>query len=119
MYYTNVVTSGAAKPCNTNEDDQGRLVALVGGAKHGLLDVGRVSMIKAFSNFDRPTPQLTAFQSRNEVGEGATVPRLTNSWAVIMAAIGDIVDKWEDVYDSGIAAHNYIGDAKGSLRDTP
>ena len=118
-YYSNVVTSGAAKPCNTNEDDQGRLVALVGAAKHGLLDFGRVSMIKAFSNFDRPPPQLTAFQSRYEVGEGATVPGLTNSWNVIMTAVGDILSRWDSLYAAGIAAPNYVGDAKGSLGGTP
>lgn len=118
-YYTNVVTSGAAKPCNTNEDDQGRFVALVAGAKHGLLDFGRVSLIKAFSNFDRPPPQLTAYQSRYFVGEAATGPGLRNAWAVIMTAAKDVLSKWASVYEVGIVATNYIGDAKGSLGGIP
>lgn len=118
-YYADLVTSGAAKPCNTNEDDQGRLVALVGGAAHGKVDFGRVSIVKAFSNFDRPPPQLTAFQSRFFVGEAATAPGLYNAWAVIKTAAKDVVGKWEGVYAKGINATNYIGDAKGTLGGTP
>lgn len=118
-YYTNIITSGAAKPCNTNQDDQGRVAALVAGAKHDLLDFGRVSMIKAFSNFDRPPPQLTAYQSRYFVGEAATEPGLHNSWNVIKIATKDILAHWKGLYKKGIVAPNYIGDAKGSLGGTP
>lgn len=112
-HYAKLVTSGAAKPCNTNQDDQGRLLALVNGAMHGRLDFSRVSVIKAFSNFDRPPPQLSAFQSRYEVGEGATEPGLKNAWAVIKTAATDVVVNWDTLFAAGITAFNYVGDAKG------
>lgn len=61
-YYTNIVTTGKATPCNTNEDDQGRVLGLMLGAVHRKIDFTCIAMIKAFSNFDRPPPQLTAYQ---------------------------------------------------------
>lgn len=71
-YYSHIVTTGQAKPCHTNEDDQGRLVGLFLGAVHKKINWDRVTMIKAFSKFHRPPPQLTAYQSRYFVGESAT-----------------------------------------------
>lgn len=118
-YYSKIVTSGAAKPCNTNQDDQGRFVALIEGAKHKLLDFGRISHIKAFSNFDRPPPQLTAYQNRYSVREGATEPGLNNAWKVIGLAIDDILSNWDGEFAMGVAPPNYIGDAKGSLGCVP
>ncbi|THX31037.1 NUP-domain-containing protein [Aureobasidium pullulans] len=117
--YANIVTSGAAKPCNTNQDDQGRLLGLAGAAEAGLLDFSRVAMIKAFSNFDRPPPQLSAYQSRYYVGEAATGPGLRNAWSVIRGVVADVLEHWEDVYEDGISAPNYVGDAKGTLGGTP
>jgi purine nucleoside permease len=113
-YFADIVTSGAAKPCNSNQDDQRRFVALVHGAMHGRLDFGRVVLIKAFSNFDRPPPQLTAFQSRYQVGEGATGPGLNNAWGVIKLAAIDVIANWNGLFAAGVAAPNYIGDAKGN-----
>ncbi|RZK39085.1 MAG: hypothetical protein EOO61_07490, partial [Hymenobacter sp.] len=117
--YANIVTSGAAKPCNTNQDDQGRLLGLAGAAEAGLLDFSRVAMIKAFSNFDRPPPQLSAFQSRYYVGEAATEPGLRNVWSVIRGVVADVLEHWEDIYGDGISAPNYVGNAKGTLGGAP
>ncbi|THY20308.1 NUP-domain-containing protein [Aureobasidium pullulans] len=117
--YAHIVTSGAAKPCNTNQDDQGRLLGLAGAAEAGLLDFSRVAMVKAFSNFDRPPPQLSAYQSRYYVGEAATGPGLRNAWSVIRGIVADVLEHWEDVYEDGISAPNYVGDAKGTLGGRP
>lgn len=117
--YADVVTSGAAKPCNTNQDDQGRLLGLAGAAGAGLVDFSRVALIKAFSNFDRPPPQLSAYQSRYFVGEAATGPGLRNAWGIIRTVAEDVLEHWDDVYEGGIPAPNYVGDAKGSLGGTP
>lgn len=117
-YYSNIITTGQAVPCNTNEDDQGRLMALFLGAVHKKIDFGRVSMIKAFSNFDRPPPQLTAYQSRFYVGEAATAPGLTNSWKTIMAVVDEILKNWEPIFEAGIKPKTYMGDLKGTLGGT-
>jgi purine nucleoside permease len=117
-YYANLITTGKARPCNTNQDDQGRLVALFLGALHNRIDFGRVSMIKAFSNFDRPPPQLTAYQSRFYVGEGATEPGLRNSWKTIVAVVDDVLSNWETIFEAGIQPNTYMGDLKGSLGGT-
>ena len=114
-YYSNVITNGQARPCNTNEDDQGRLLALFLGAVHNMVDFGRVSMVKAFSNFDRPPPQLSAYQSRFYVGEGATEPGLRNAWKTIMAIVDDVLENWDAVFDAGIKPNTYMGDVKGTL----
>ncbi|CUS25190.1 LAQU0S32e00166g1_1 [Lachancea quebecensis] len=114
-YYTNVITNGQGRPCNTNEDDQGRLLALFLGAIHHTVDFGRVSIIKAFSNFDRPPPQLSAYQSRFYVGEGATEPGLRNAWKTIIAIVHDVLVNWDTVYDTGIKPNTYMGDIKGTL----
>ncbi|KAJ6087801.1 hypothetical protein N7467_006715 [Penicillium canescens] len=117
-YYSGVVTTGKARPCNTNQDDQGRLVALFLGAVHKKIDFGRVSMIKAFSNFDRPPPQLTAYQSRFYVGEGATEPGLRNSWKTIVAVVDDVLDNWETIFEAGIKPNTYMGDLRERLGGT-
>jgi purine nucleoside permease len=117
-YYTNIVTTGKATPCHTNEDDQGRLLGLFLGAVHKRLDWGRVSMIKAFSNFDRPPPQLTAYQSRYFVGEAATEPGLRNAWATIEAVVDDVLTNWDTIFDQGIKPNTYMGDLKESLGGT-
>ena len=72
-------------------------------------------MIKAFSNFDRPPPQLTAYQSRFLVGEAATGPGLTNSWKTIVAVINDVVGNWTTIFEQGIKPSTYYGDLKSSL----
>ncbi|KAL2813762.1 purine nucleoside permease-domain-containing protein [Aspergillus cavernicola] len=117
-YFANIITTGKARPCNTNQDDQGRLVALFLGAVHKKLDFGRVSMIKAFSNFDRPPPQLTAYQSRFAVGEGATEPGLRNSWQTIVAVVKDVLENWEAIFEAGIKPNTYMGDLKERLGGT-
>ncbi|CAG8900257.1 unnamed protein product [Penicillium egyptiacum] len=117
-YYSSVITSGKARPCNTNQDDQGRLVALFLGAVHKKIDFGRVSMIKAFSNFDRPPPQLTAYQSRFYVGEGATEPGLRNSWKTIVRVVDDVLDNWATIFEAGIKPNTYMGDLKERLGGT-
>ncbi|KAJ6139452.1 hypothetical protein N7471_005938 [Penicillium samsonianum] len=114
-YYANVITTGKARPCNTNQDDQGRLMALFLGAVYKKIDFGRVSMIKAFSNFDRPPPQLTAYQSRFLVGEGATEPGLRNSWRTIVAVVDDVLKHWGSTFEAGIKPRTYMGDLKERL----
>jgi purine nucleoside permease len=117
-YYSNVITTGQAHPCNTNEDDQGRLLGLFLGAVYKKIDWGRVSMIKAFSNFDRPPPQLTAYQSRFYVGEAATGPGLRNAWKTVMAVADDVLKHWESIYEAGIRPKSYMGDLYGTLGGT-
>lgn len=114
-YYSSIITTGQARPCNTNEDDQGRLVGLFNGAVHGKVDFSRVSIIKAFSNFDRPPPHLTAYQSRFLVGEAATGPGLTNSWKTIEAVVSDVLENWEIIFEAGIKPNTYMGDLYGTL----
>lgn len=118
-YFTNVVTSGAAKPCNSNEDDMGRLLGLTGAASIGRYDFNRTVIVKALSNFDRPPPQLDAYQSRFFVGEAATEPGLVNAFKVITVAINDILDNWDCTFKDGVAPTNYVGDAYGTLGGTP
>jgi len=117
-YYTNVITQGKARPCHTNEDDQGRLLALFLGAVHKKIDWNRVSMIKAFSNFDRPPPQLTAYQSRYFVGEAATEPGLRNTWKSIIAVVDDVFANWDTIFEAGIKPNRYVGDLKERLGGT-
>lgn len=117
-YYSNIITTGHARPCNTNEDDQGRLLGLFLGAVHKKIDFGRVAMIKAFSNFDRPPPQLTAYQSRFYVGEAATGPGLRNSWNTIIAVVDDVLKHWKPIYEAGIKPTTYMGDLYGTLGGT-
>ncbi|KFZ23943.1 hypothetical protein V502_01579 [Pseudogymnoascus sp. VKM F-4520 (FW-2644)] len=118
-YYTSLVTSGLGSYCNTNEDDQGRVLGLFHGAEHGLVDFSRVAIIKAFSNFDRPPTGMTAYQSRYFVGEGATEPGLNNAWMVIKAVAHDVLENWDEIYSKGVKAPNYVGDIGGSLGGTP
>lgn len=117
-YYTDIVTTGHATPCHTNEDDQGRVLGLFLGAVHKKIDWTRVAMIKAFSSSDRPPPQLTAYQSRYFVGEAATVPGLNNMWNVTIAVIDDILANWTTIFEEGITLNTYYGDLFGTLGGT-
>jgi purine nucleoside permease len=54
-YYADLVTNGTAQYCNTNEDDQGRLVALFAGAVHKKVD-------SRASQSSKPSATLTALR---------------------------------------------------------
>jgi purine nucleoside permease len=80
-----------AQYCNTKEYDQGQVAALFAGAVYKKIDFSRIAMVKAFSNFDRPPPRMTAYQSRYFVGEAATAPGLHNSWKAITTMANDVI----------------------------
>lgn len=75
-------------------------------------------MIKAFSNFDRPPPHLTAYQSRFYVGEGTTEPGLRNSWRTIVAVVDDVLENWGIIFEAGIKPNTYMGDLRERLGGT-
>ncbi|SCU79781.1 LANO_0A07470g1_1 [Lachancea nothofagi CBS 11611] len=114
--YVRLLSNGTANYCNTNQDDTGRAAAMFHAARNGKLDFSRVAFVKAFSNYDRPPPSMTAYQTRM-MGDSATDVGLKNSWKVVLTFVDDVLNNWSSMYANGIQATGYVGDICDSMGD--
>lgn len=66
--WTKRLTDGAGDYCMSQQEDNALIAALARGAKAGLVDSRRILVLRAGSDFDRPPPGESAFQSlRNQL----------------------------------------------------
>jgi purine nucleoside permease len=66
--WTKRLTDGAGDYCTSQQEDNALLAAFTRGARAGLVDGRRILILRAGSDFDRPPPEESAFQSlRNQL----------------------------------------------------
>ena len=68
--------------------------ALTRGASAGLLDIKRVAVLRTASNFDRPYPGQTPYDSLVTATSGGFVPATHNLYNAGGPLIADIVKNW-------------------------
>ncbi|KAK3080434.1 hypothetical protein LTS18_001416 [Coniosporium uncinatum] len=119
--YTRLVTNGTGNYCTTSQEDNGTLEALIRGAKAGLLDFARIIVMRTGADFDRPFPGLdpTVNLFYTETLQGAFGPSVANIYLAGIKIVEGILNNWTAMFESGVAATNYIGDILGSLGGTP
>jgi purine nucleoside permease len=100
--FVDMVTSGEGNYCTTQMEDNATLTALRRGADAGLLDFGRVAVLRTASNFDREAPGQTTIGSLTATSGGFAIAT-TNAYRVGSKLTDRIVTDW-DAWQSGVPA---------------
>jgi purine nucleoside permease len=92
--WTDLLTDGAGTYCTTQQEDNATYESLHRGSIAGLLDLTRVAVLRTGSNFDRPYPGQTAYDSLVNAISGGFVPATQNLYYAGGPVIADIVAHW-------------------------
>ena len=112
--YTHVVTNGRGVYCMAAQEDAAVLEALVRADAAGLADFRRALVMRAGSDYDRPPVGMSAAENLWHGYEGY-VPALRNLFLTGSKVIEGILDGWDDKFEMGIMAENYVGDVLDTL----
>jgi purine nucleoside permease len=93
--WTKLLTDGAGTYCTTQQEDNATYEALKRGASAGLLDIERVAVLRTASNFDRPYPGQTPYDSLVTATSGGFVPATHNLLQAGGPLVAAIVDDWD------------------------
>ncbi|KAK3486780.1 purine nucleoside permease-domain-containing protein [Neurospora hispaniola] len=115
---TRVWTNGTGDYCMSAQEDNAVLEVLVRGAIQGLVDFGRVIVMRTGSDFDRPPPNVTSYQHLMTDQNGFEIAT-TNLGRAGVEIVRGILQGWEHTFRKGIKPTNYIGDIFGSLGGQP
>jgi purine nucleoside permease len=92
--WTRLLTDGQGVYCTTQQEDNATYEALKRGATAGLLDLKRVAVLRTASNFDRPYPGQTAYDSLVNSISGGFLPAIHNLVNAGGPLVNDIVKSW-------------------------
>jgi purine nucleoside permease len=94
--YTRLLTDGHGDYCTSQQEDNATLLALTRGAQSGLTDVHRVAVLRTGSDFDRPYPGQSTFDSliAQRSLSGAIHTSTVNLVHAGMPLVADIVAHW-------------------------
>ncbi len=92
--WTLLLTDGKGTYCTTQQEDNATYEALKRGASAGLLDIKRVAALRTGSNFDRPFPGQSTYDSLVTAISGGFVPAIQNLYNAGGPLIADIVKNW-------------------------
>jgi purine nucleoside permease len=88
-----LLTDGQATYCTTQQTDNATITALTRGGEAGLLDAGRIAVLRAAWHFDRQYPGQTAYDSLGADAGG--LPLATRNLVLAGAPlISEIVARW-------------------------
>ncbi len=90
-------SDGKANYVMTAMEDSGILQALTFAGRAGKVDVKRVLVLRAASDYDQPQPGMTAAESLAKNSKGGYtgfLPALESAWRVGNAVVAELVAKW-------------------------
>jgi len=95
--WTGLLTDAHGVYCTSQQEDNATLLALTRGAHSGLVDIHRVAVLRTGSDFDRPYPGQSAFDSiiAQQSVAGAIRTSTANLVHAGMPLVTDIVQHWE------------------------
>jgi purine nucleoside permease len=95
--WTRLLTDGHGQYCTSQQEDNATLLALTRGAHSGLVDIHRVAVLRTGSDFDRPYPGQSAFDSlvAQQSVAGAIHTSTANLVHAGMPLVSDIVEHWQ------------------------
>jgi purine nucleoside permease len=117
--YTKLVTNGTGLYCNTAQEDNGTLEALIRAHIAGLVDFHRVIIMRTASDMDRPYPGQAATSNLWWENQGAFRPAVRNIYLAGVKVVEGIVGEWDETFGKGVEASNYVGNILGSIGGTP
>lgn len=101
--WTRLLTEGKGTYCTSQEEDNAVMNALTRGSQSGLIDLGRVAVLRAGSDFDRPYPHQTAFAAlkAQRMLAGAGTIAADNLVRAGMPLVDAIAGHWE-MWQNGV-----------------
>jgi len=117
--YVHLVTNGSGTYCNTAQEDNASLEALIRGALAKLVDFSRIIVMRTASDFDRPYPGEAATTNLFWANQGGFEPAIQNIYLAGVKVVEGILGGWEKTYGKGVKPTNYIGDIFGTLGTKP
>ncbi|OAA62747.1 purine nucleoside permease [Niveomyces insectorum RCEF 264] len=112
-------TNGTGEYCMTAQEDSATLEVLVRLALYGKVDYSRAILMRTGSDFDRPPPNVTAFDNLRIVDQNGFGIAIDNIYAAGVEIVRGILDGWETTFKAGVKPTNYVGDIFGSLGGQP
>ncbi|EIN06736.1 NUP-domain-containing protein [Punctularia strigosozonata HHB-11173 SS5] len=116
--YTSVITNGTGVYCSSAEEDNATLEALMRGAMAGVLDFGRIIVMRTISDFDRPYPGEDPLFHLVSANSGGFDIALANIYKAGVQVVQGILSGWKSEFEKGIKPTNYIGDIFETLGGT-
>ncbi|CAK3999118.1 purine nucleoside permease [Lecanosticta acicola] len=113
--YTKLLTNGSGLYCNTQQEDNASLEALMRGALFGKLDFSRIIIMRTASDFDRAPADETEVYHLLYADQQGFTPSIENLYQAGIEIVKDVLEQWEDLYADGVKAENYVGDLLNSL----
>jgi purine nucleoside permease len=117
--YTKLVTNGTGLYCNTAQEDNATLEALLRAHIAGLVDFSRIIIMRTASDMDRPYPGQAATANLWWENQGAFLPAVQNIYLAGVKIVEGVVDGWNTTFAGGVNATNYVGNILGSIGGTP
>jgi purine nucleoside permease len=95
--WTLLLTQGAGNYCISQQEDSATLNALTRASRAALIDLKRVAVLRTASDFDRPYPKQSAFQSlrAQRALAGAIRASTDNLLRAAMPLVEEISDHWD------------------------
>lgn len=113
--YTKLLTNDSGLYCNSQQEDNASLEALLRGDLAGKLDFDRIIIMRTASDFDRAPPGESETFHLLEAEQGGFAPALENLYRAGIEIVKDVLAEWNRTYAAGIKAENYVGDVFNTL----
>ncbi|KAH7406410.1 purine nucleoside permease-domain-containing protein [Phaeosphaeria sp. MPI-PUGE-AT-0046c] len=117
--FTRLVTNGTGVYCNTAQEDNATLEALIRAHAAGLVDFHRIIIMRSASDMDRPYPGQEATSNLWWENQGAFEPAVQNLYLAGVKIVEGILDGWNKTFANGVKAENYVGDILGTIGGAP
>ncbi|KAF2646510.1 purine nucleoside permease [Massarina eburnea CBS 473.64] len=117
--YTTLVTNGTGVYCNTAQEDNASLEALIRAHAAKLVDFSRIIIMRTASDMDRPYPGQEATENLFWANQGAFTPAVENIYLAGVKIVEGILGGWNSTFERGVNATNYVGDIFGTIGGTP
>ncbi|KAH8899165.1 NUP-domain-containing protein [Thozetella sp. PMI_491] len=112
-------TNGSGVYCMTAQEDNATLEVLLRMAIEGLVDFGRIIVMRTGSDFDRPPPGVSPFDHLRVLDQNGFGIAIANIYNAGIEIVKGIIKGWDCTFKNGITPTNYIGDIFGSLGGIP
>lgn len=116
---TTLWTNGSGHYCMSAQEDNATLEVLLRMAIEGLVDFGRIIVMRTGSDFDRPPPGVTAFEHLLINDQNGFEIAVENIYYAGVEIAKGVLSEWNCTYKDGVQPSNYIGDVFGSLGGEP
>jgi purine nucleoside permease len=100
--WTKLLTNNEGVYCTTQQEDNSTYEALLRASREGLVDVRRLAVVRAGSDFDRPAPgQSEVDNLLKYADQGGFVPALENLYRTGNPLVQEILQNWS-AWEKGV-----------------